>query len=107
MKGDIVAAAEALWGQYTDVYKMEIPVSKTPEDYLLEKDVLRLLSEDAKFLCGLIVSLPNEMYAVNNLEQINWGKLCVVCREKRKWGRTKVKRVLGEIKRKIEKLRSM
>ena len=107
MKGDIVAAAEALWGTYMDAHRMEIPYTKTPEDYLLEKDILRLLSDDAKFLCSLIASLPNEMYAGNNLSQINKKRLWAVCREKKRWGRGKVDRVMMEIKRKIERLRSM
>ena len=99
---DLMSALEIMTGPWVDINSVEVPETKTPEDYLIEKDVLRILSKEAQFLCQTIVSLPNEFYRLDR-DQINWGKLCAYCKEQKHWGRGKVVKHLNEIKKKLSK----
>lgn len=100
---DIEQAYMILKGTWLDVSKMEIPDVKTPEDYLMEKDILRLLSNEALFLCKLIAGLPNEMYSGNDYNRVNWKKVYSICKEQRHWKKDKVDRLKNEIKRAISR----
>ncbi len=106
MRGsDLESAYLVAYGKWENVDKIEIPYTKTPEDYLLEKDVFRVMSSDARFLCNLVMQLPDELYSMRDTYRVNLTRLFKLCKEQKDWSRTKVNRVLAEIHRKIKRLR--
>jgi len=98
---DLEQAYLILKGTWVDIYKIDLPETKTPEDYLMEKDIFRLLSDEAAFLCKLIVDLPNEMFAGNDLNRVNWKKLYSICKDKKHWNKNKVDRLKNEIRKAV------
>lgn len=83
------------WNEITESLLSE---SKTPEDYLMDKDIFRAMSEEALTLCKIIINAPNELYNSQKMNQINWKKVYNLCRKEHNWTRDKVKLIRMEIR---------
>lgn len=97
MKRDLISAFHVLFGEWVDIYKIEIPYTKTPECILIEKEWLKGLSKEGRELVNIILSCPEECFFSNG--RIMGGKIKDLCKKEKDWERNKVKEVIKEVAR--------
>ncbi len=105
MTDDLVSAYQIWKSEFVDVSNILLPDIRTPEDLLMEKDIFRVLSDEASFLCNLILNTPEEVYSIR-YDKLNWNRIYAVCRKKKQWSKIKVDELRREIRRKLKRMRN-
>ncbi len=99
MKGDCLEkAAEVWWGDWIDLSKADLQTSSTPEYLLMQKELLTILSNEAKDLIAIISELPDEMFLSSG--RLIWRELNKVLRRKG-WSWKKINLVREELQEKM------
>lgn len=91
-------AAEVWWGEWVDSDKAGLYTSTTPETLMMQKEILAMLSLEAKDFLTIMYDLPDEMFLSTG--RVIWRELNKVLRRKG-WSWKKIKLVREELQEKM------